>query len=48
MPNYKEMYLKLFNEITDTIEHLRQLQRDTEEMYISESPVDLREAEKTE
>ena len=34
MPNYKEMYLKLFNKVTDVIEELQQVQRETEELYI--------------
>ena len=34
MDTYKKMYLKLFNEITDTIEHLKKLQAECEEMYI--------------
>lgn len=34
MPNYKEMYGKLFNKVTDVIEELRQVQRETEELYL--------------
>ena len=34
MPDYKTMYAKLFNAITDAVEILQQAQRDTEEMYI--------------
>lgn len=36
MENYKEMYLKLFNFITDEIERLKEIQKQVEEMYISE------------
>ncbi len=31
---YKDMYLKLFNEVTDTIERLKELQKECERMYI--------------
>ena len=34
MADYKEMYSKLFNRITDVIEELQQIQRQTEELYI--------------
>ena len=34
MPDYKKLYFKLFNEITDTIEKLKKAQVDTEEMYL--------------
>ena len=32
---YKDMYLKLFNEVTDTIERLKEIQAICEEMYLS-------------
>lgn len=35
MPNYAEMYQKLFRAQTKAIEILQEAQRDTEEMYIS-------------
>ena len=35
MENYKEMYLTLFNAITDEIERLKEIQRKVEEMYIN-------------
>lgn len=35
MPDYRAMYHKLFNAITDAINLLQQVQRDTEEIYIS-------------
>lgn len=34
MPDYKRMYDFLFNQITDTIEHLEDAQQKTEELYI--------------
>ena len=36
MENYKEMYLTLFNAITDEIERLKELQQRVEEMYINQ------------
>ena len=35
MENYKEMYLTLFNAITDEIERLKELQQKVEELYIN-------------
>ena len=35
MENYKEMYLTLFNAITDEIERLKDLQQKVEELYIN-------------
>ena len=32
--DYKEMYSILFNKMTDIIEEIQQIQRQTEEMYI--------------
>ncbi len=34
MPNYKKLYHKLFNDITDIIEDLKKTQQEAEEMYI--------------
>ena len=34
MPNYKDMYLELFNKVTDIIDELEQIQKDMEEKYI--------------
>lgn len=34
MPDYKEMYHKLFNSVTDAINTLQEAQRQTEEMYM--------------
>lgn len=34
MPDYKEMYLSLFNSITDAIEFLKYAQIKSEELYI--------------
>ena len=36
MDKYKEMYLVLFNAITDAIKILQEAQQKVEEMYISE------------
>lgn len=41
MPDYKEMYFKLFNKVTDVIGELQQIQRETEELYISSSEPDV-------
>ena len=35
MEDYKSMYFKLFNQITDVIEQLKEIQATTEEMYIN-------------
>jgi hypothetical protein len=35
MPNYKKLYHKIFNKVTDVIEELQQLQIETEEEYIN-------------
>ena len=37
LPDYSAMYKKIFNGVTDAINLLQQLQRDTEDMFI-ESP----------
>ena len=34
MPDYKTMYAKLFNRITDVVEELQEIQREVEELYI--------------
>ena len=34
MENYREMYAKLFNKITDVIKELQDIQKEAEEMYI--------------
>jgi len=34
MSEYKEMYYKLFNEVTKVIEQLQEIQKKTEEMYM--------------
>jgi hypothetical protein len=41
MPDYKEMYLKLFRSVTEAVIILQEAQRATEEMYISAEPPDL-------
>jgi len=35
MEDYKEMYLNLFNKITEIIEELKKIQAETEEMYLN-------------
>lgn len=35
MENYKELYYYLFNSITDAIELLKSIQRQSEEMFIT-------------
>ncbi|MDO5479568.1 MAG: hypothetical protein Q4G23_10450 [Clostridia bacterium] len=40
MPDYKKMYTKLFNSVTDAIEILKQAQIETEEIYINSSEED--------
>lgn len=35
MENYKEMYYKLFNKITDVIGELQNIQKETEEIFIT-------------
>ncbi len=35
MDNYKKMYYKLFNAMTETIESLQKVQQEVEEIYIS-------------
>lgn len=48
MTNYKLMYLKLFNAVTDTISELQKVQSECEEMYISsEEPIDEVYSQKT-
>lgn len=34
MPDYKKLYFALFNEVSDCIEALKQVQRDAEERYL--------------
>ena len=35
MPEYKDLYYKLFNRITDIIEEMKEIQNEAEEMYIN-------------
>lgn len=41
MPDYEMMYAKLFNKITDVIEELQSVQRETEEQYIKSGDPEL-------
>ncbi len=34
MADYKSMYYKLFNEVTDTIERLQKIQQECEQIFI--------------
>lgn len=36
MADYKEMYFKLFNKISDVIEELKEVQNQAEEMYANQ------------
>ena len=40
MPDYKTMYYKLFNAVTDAVEILQQAQIEAEERYIKSSEKD--------
>lgn len=40
MENYKDMYFQLFNQITDVIEQLKEIQKKAEEMYINSNSED--------
>lgn len=40
IPDYKSMYYKLFNSVTDAIEILKKAQLETEEIYIDSSEKD--------
>jgi hypothetical protein len=40
MPDYKDMYLNLFNSVTDAIEILTEAQKKAEEIYINSSEED--------
>lgn len=41
MADYKSMYIKLFNAITDTIHNLRAMQAETEEMFLSSEELNI-------
>ena len=42
MPDYKEMYVKLFQSQTRAINMLQEAQKETEGMYIDSDPPDFR------
>ena len=46
MPDYEQMYYKLFNKITDVIEELKEVQANTEEIYIESCTEDKAEEKK--
>ena len=35
MPDYKKLYLSLFNDVTDIIEELKKIQKVSEEKYLT-------------
>lgn len=37
MPDYRNMYFKLFNKLTNVIEELQQIQQETEELYMHDA-----------
>ncbi len=37
MPDYKTMYYKLFNAVSDIIEEFKKAQQDSEELYLDSS-----------
>lgn len=39
MPDYQKMYITLFQRVTAAISDLQEVQRQTEEMYISSEPI---------
>jgi hypothetical protein len=41
MADYKKMYTRLFNAITDTVKTLQTAQIETEEMYVDHDPTPL-------
>ena len=45
MPDYQAMYTSLFRNVTAAIESLQNAQCQTEEMYISSEPPDIRVVE---
>ena len=45
MTDYKKMYLRLFNAMTDAIRTLQEAQLDAEEMYISAEDADTEKSE---
>lgn len=42
MPDYKSMYIKLFQSQTKAIQLLQSAQQETEEMYIEAEPTDIK------
>jgi hypothetical protein len=41
MPDYQKMYHALFNEVSDIIRQLQQIQLNTEEMYVESKEPDI-------
>lgn len=40
MSDYKKMYTALFNQVTDTIRQLQEIQQQTEAMYLEDEVLD--------
>ncbi len=38
MDDYKEMYMKLFQQITETIQQLQAVQQEAEEIFLQQEP----------
>lgn len=45
MADYKSMYYKLFNEVTDTIERLQKIQQECEQIFIDSEEENLKKLE---
>ena len=45
MADYKAMYLKLFNEVTDTIEWLQTIQQECEQIFLDSEEDNMRNFE---
>jgi len=43
MDNYKNIYYKMFNKVTDIIEELKKIQQEMEEKYIESVETDVSE-----
>lgn len=41
MPDYKTLYHKLFNKITDVIDALQQVQQEAEDVYLNDESAEI-------
>ncbi len=48
MPDYKALYYSLFNAVSDTIDALKKVQEEAEELYLESSEDEENEEEKEE